>query len=111
MRTLCAALLITTAASTAAAPERYTGLWNGVVPASVEIIDAKTLRFCREDLLLQCVGPVPYMREGDVIVVEHLSDGLKWTYSPRPDGGFDAQWLRWNGSGYTLLATAVLSGH
>ena len=111
MRTGIAVLAGLICTSPAYGGERYTGLWNGVVPASVEIIDAKTLRFCREDLSLQCVGPVPYALDGDVIVVEHLSDGLKWTYAPRPDGGYDAEWLRWNGDGYTLLATAVLGAH
>jgi hypothetical protein len=74
----------------------------------MQILSDTTLRICQEDLALQCQSPVPFHREGDVIVVEHLTSGRKWTYAPRGDGGYDAVYLRWNGQGYDLLATAIL---
>ena len=41
-----------------------------------------------------------------------MSDGLKWTYTLRKDGGYDAAYFRWDGTGkgrYELLATAILT--
>ena len=87
----------------------YVGAWNGMVPASVSFTDDDHLTFCREDLKLQCVGPIPFTREGEDIVVDHMADGLRWVYRLRDDGAINAIWQRWNGnSGYDQLATAVL---
>ena len=80
-----------------------------MVPASVEILNEKSLRFCTEDLVHRCHGPVPYHRDGKTFVVEHRSNGLRWTYTPRPDGGLDAVFSRWDGNGaYEILAKSVL---
>ena len=97
-------------ANGAVAGDVFTGAWNGLVPASLEITDDKTLRFCREDLVHQCQANVPYRLDAGVIVVEHFADGLRWTYTPRADGGYDATYDRWNGKGaYVPLATARLT--
>lgn len=87
----------------------FVGDWNGMVPHSLQILSENRLKLCREDLRLQCQFPIPYTRNGDVIVVEKFTDGLRWTYTPRKDGGYDATYDRWNGKdGYDNLATATL---
>jgi len=87
----------------------FIGDWNGLVPHSMEILSDTKLKLCREDLNLQCQYPIPYSRDGEIIVVEKFTDGLRWTYTPRPDGGYDATYDRWNGKdGYENLATAIL---
>lgn len=91
------------------AGEVFVGQWGGLVPASLEILTDKTLEICQEDLALQCQSLVPYTRQGDVIVVERLTSGRKWTYTPRADGAFDAVLYRWSGEdGYQRLVEAVL---
>ena len=92
----------------AQAGEVYTGAWGGLVPASLEFLSENALKICQEDLVRQCQFPVPFHREGETIVVEHLTSGRRWTYAPRPGGGYDAEYLRWNGQGYDLLTRAVL---
>ncbi|MEM7057353.1 MAG: hypothetical protein AAF557_07185 [Pseudomonadota bacterium] len=88
----------------------FIGDWNGLVPHSMEILSEDRLKICREDLQLQCQFPVPYSRDGNTIVVEKFTDGLRWTYTPRSDGGYDATYDRWNGKdGYDTLATARLT--
>lgn len=87
----------------------YVGDWNGLVPHSMQILDDKTVRLCREDLTLQCQFPIPYTRDGNTIVIEKFTDGLRWTYTLRSDGAYNATFDRWNGSNsYDTLATAVL---
>ncbi|MEM9140634.1 MAG: hypothetical protein AAGB15_12485 [Pseudomonadota bacterium] len=91
------------------AQDIYIGDWNGLVPHSMQILNDQTLKICREDLTLQCQYPIPYSRQGEVIVVENFSAGLRWTYTPRPGGGYDARYDRWDGEGrYDTLATAIL---
>lgn len=87
----------------------FVGDWNGLVPHSMEILSEDRLKLCREDLRLQCQYPIPFTHDGEIIVVEKFTDGLRWTYTPRSDGGYDATYDRWNGKdGYDTLATAIL---
>ena len=80
-----------------------------MVPASLEFLSETELRICQEDLVNQCQAPVPFTRDGETIVVEHLTSGRKWTYVPRRDGGYDATYFRWEGEdGYKVLTTAIL---
>ena len=108
-RNCSAALILAAFATTAQSGEVYTGAWGGMVPASIEFLSDSTLRICQEDLVRQCQEPVPFTRDGETIVVEHLTSGRKWTYATRPGGGFDGTYFRWEGqTGYKVLATAVL---
>ncbi len=103
------ALPFAAAPMAATAGDVFVGQWGGMVPVSIEFLSDTSLRMCREDLRLQCNGPIPYHREGESVVVEHRSDGLKWTFTPRLDGGYDAVYARWNGKdGYDTLVSAVL---
>ena len=80
-----------------------------MVPVSIEFLSNTALRICLEDLQLQCQEPVPFFREGETIVVEHLTSGRRWTYAPRTDGGYDATYFRWDGKGaYKVLTAAIL---
>lgn len=111
MRALHALLVLAGMAAPAFAGDTFTGQWNGMVPASMQITGPKTLRICFEDLKLQC-RTAPYTSDGRTLVVEHPADGLKWTYTRRGDGGYDAAYFRWDGTGrgrYKLLATAILT--
>lgn len=108
-RRVCFSAPMILLATATQADDVYVGDWNGLVPHSMQILNADRLKLCREDLTLQCQFPIPYSRDGETIVVEKFTDGLRWTYTPRPDGGYDATYDRWNGKdGYDSLATAVL---
>ena len=108
IRTIAVAIALL-APPIAHAGEVYTGAWGGMVPASIEFLSDTELRICLEDLVHRCQAPVPFTRQGETIVVEHLTSGRKWTYTPRADGGYDASYFRWDGEGsYNVLSTAIL---
>ncbi len=110
MRLVASGLLVSLLVLPARAGDVFIGDWNGLVPHSMEILSDTKLKLCREDLNLQCQFPIPYSRNGQTIVVEKFTDGLRWTYTPRPGGGYNATYDRWNGKdGYESLATAILT--